>query len=92
MRASDASGRLTVPARDPAEAALDALLGRLGATRVARRLEGNQGLLLIDVVVPVARYRELVDGLGKIGRWTTEHEVKTLPPQVRVEVAVTVEP
>jgi hypothetical protein len=92
MRASDASGRLTVPARDPAEAALDALLGRLGATRVARRLEGTQGLLLIDVVVPVARYRELVDGLGKIGRWTTEHEVKTLPPQVRVEVAVTVEP
>ncbi len=92
MRASDASGRLTVPARDPAEAALDALLGRLGATRVARRLEGNQGLVFIDVVVPVARYRELVEGLGKIGRWTTEHEVKTLPPQVRVEVAVTVEP
>ncbi len=92
MRASDASGRLTVPARDPAEAALDALLGRLGATRVARRLEGNQGLVLIDVVVPVARYHELIEGLGKIGRWTTEHEIKTLPPQVRVEVAVTVEP
>lgn len=92
MRASDASGRLTVPARDPAEVALDALLSRLGGMRVARRLEGNQGLVLIDVVVPVARYRELVEGLGKIGRWTTEHEPKTLPPQVRVEVAVTVEP
>jgi hypothetical protein len=92
MRASDASGRLTVPARDPAEVALDALLSRLGGTRVARRLEGSPGLVLIDVVVPVARYRELVEGLGKIGRWTTEHEPKTLPPQVRVEVAVTVEP
>ena len=92
MRASDASGRLTVPARDPAEAALDALLGRLGATRVARRLEGNQDLVLVDVVVPVARYRELIEGLGKIGRWTTEHEIKTLPPQVRVEVAVSVQP
>jgi hypothetical protein len=92
MRVSDASGRLTVPARDPAEVALDALLTRLGAMRVARRLEGNQGLVLIDVVVPVARYRELLEGLGKIGRWTMEHESKTLPPQVRLEVAVTVEP
>ena len=92
MRASDASGRLTVPARDPAEAALDALLTRLGGTRVARRLEGNAGLILIDVVIPAARYSELVEGLGQIGRWTTEHEPKTLPPRVRVEVAVTVEP
>ncbi len=81
-----------MPARDQAEAALDALLSRLGGTRVARRLEGNAGLVLIDVVVPAARYRELVEGLGKIGRWTTEHEVKTLPAQVRLEVAVTVEP
>jgi Putative zinc-finger len=92
MRAVDASGRLVVPAREPAEAALDALLRRLGATRVARRLEGAQNMVLIDVVVPAARYRELVEGLGRIGQWTTEHELKTLPPQVRVEVALTVEP
>jgi anti-sigma factor RsiW len=92
MRAVDASGRLVVPAREPAEAALDALLRRLGATRVARRLEGAQNMVLIDVVVPAARYRELVEGLGRIGRWTTEHELETLPPQVRVEVALTVEP
>jgi len=92
MRAVDASGHLVVPAREPAEAALDALLRRLGATRVARRLEGAQNMVLIDVVVPAARYQELVEGLGRIGRWTTEHELKTLPPQVRVEVALTVEP
>jgi hypothetical protein len=92
MRAVDASGRLVVPAREPAQAALDALLHRLGATRVARRLEVAQNMVLIDVVVPAARYRELVEGLGRIGRWTTEHELKTLPPQVRVEVALTVEP
>jgi len=91
MRAVDASGRLAVPAREPAEAALDGLLRRLGAARVARRLEG-QGMVLIDVVVPAARYRELIEGLGHIGRWTPEHEAKTLPPEVRVEVAVTVEP
>jgi hypothetical protein len=92
MRASDASGRLTVPARDPAEAELDALLRRLGGARVARRLEGAPGLLLIDVVVPAARYRELVEGLGKIGRWTPEYESTTLPPEVRVEIAVSAAP
>jgi putative zinc finger protein len=92
MRAADASGRLVVSAPEPAEIALDALLGRLGGTRVARRLEGPQGLILVDVIIPAARYPELLEGLGKIGRWTTEHEPKTLPPQVRVEVALSVEP
>jgi hypothetical protein len=92
MRASDASGRLVVPAREPAEVALDALLTRLGATRVARWLDHPQGPVLIDVVVPAARYGELLEGLGHIGRWTTEHEPKTLPARVRVEVAVTVAP
>jgi hypothetical protein len=91
-RASDASGRLVVRAPEPAEIALDALLNRLGGTRVARRLEGPQGLILIDVIVPAARYPQLLEGLGKIGRWTTEHEPKTLPLQVRVEVALGVEP
>jgi len=91
MRASDASGRLVVSASEPAEVALDALLGRLGGTRVARRLEGPQKLILVDVVVAAARYPELLEGLGKIGRWTIEHEPKTLPSQVRIEVAVTVE-
>jgi hypothetical protein len=90
MRAVDASGRLAVPAREPAEIALDALLSRLDATRVARRLEG--GLVLVDVVVAGPRYHELLEGLGRIGRWTTEHEPKALPPKVRVEVAIGVEP
>jgi anti-sigma factor RsiW len=91
-RAVDASGRLTVPAREPAEAALDALLGELGATRVARRVEGPQALVLIDVVVPVGRYRELIEGLGRIGRWVTDYEAPTLPAQVRVELGLTAEP
>ena len=91
MRAVDASGRLVVSASEPAEIALDALLGRLGGTRVARRLEGPQGLILVDVIISAARYPELLEGLGTIGRWTTEHEPKTLPSQVRVEVAVSVE-
>jgi Putative zinc-finger len=92
MRAADASGRLVVRESEPAEVALDALLSRLGATRVARRIERAQGPILIDVNVPVARYHELLEGLGHIGRWTTDHEPKTLPPQVRLEVAVSVEP
>ena len=91
-RAVDASGRLTVPARAPAEQALDALLARLGATRVGRLLEGDRGMIVIDVLVPGPRYRELIDGLGQIGRWVTEYESGTLPAQVRVEVALTVEP
>ncbi len=92
MRAVDASGRLTVPARAPAERALDALLARVGATRVGRLLEGDRGMIVIDVLVPAARYRELIEGLGQIGRWATEYESGTLPAQVRVEVALTVEP
>jgi anti-sigma factor RsiW len=93
MRAADASGRLVVPAAEPAEVALDALLSRLGATRVARRVERTQGPILIDINVPVARYHDLLEGLGRIGRWTVEHEAKTLPPlAVRLEVAISVEP
>jgi hypothetical protein len=91
-RAVDASGRLAVSAREPAEAAIDALLKRLGATRVARRLEGEQRLVVIDVLVPGARYPELVEGLGRIGRWVTDHEPRALPAEVRVEVALTAEP
>jgi hypothetical protein len=92
MRAVDASGRLTVPARAPAEQALDALLGRLGGARVGRLLEGDRGMIVIDVLVPSARYPELIEGLGRIGRWVTEYESGSLPAQVRVEVALTVEP
>jgi hypothetical protein len=91
-RAVDASGRLTVPARAPAEQALDALLARLGGARVGRLTEGDRGLIIIDVVVPGSRYRELIEGLGQIGRWVTEYESGTLPARVRVEVALTIEP
>jgi hypothetical protein len=88
MRALDASGRLTVPARGPAEAALDALLRQLGGRQVRRRVEGAPPLVLIDVVVPGTRYRELLDGLGRIGQWVTDYEAPVLPDPVRVEVAV----
>jgi hypothetical protein len=92
LRAVDASGRLAVPAREPAEAALDALLGRLGATRVTGRLASDPSMMIIEVLVPSARYRELVEGLGRIGRWVTDHEPGILPAQVWLELALTVEP
>jgi anti-sigma factor RsiW len=93
MRAADASGRLVVPRAEPAEIALDALLSRLGATRVARRVDQTSGPILVDVNVPVARYHDLLEGLGRIGRWTIERESKTLPLlDIRLEVAITVEP
>jgi anti-sigma factor RsiW len=92
MRAVDASGRLVVPASEPAEIALDALLSRLGATRVARRVERTPGPILVDVNVPAARYHELLEGLGRIGRWTIEHESKAFPSEVRLEVAIFTEP
>jgi anti-sigma factor RsiW len=90
--AIDASGRLAVLAREPAEIAIDALLRRVGATRVARRLEGEHHRVVIDVLVPGARYPELVEGLGRIGRWVADHEPRDFPAEVRVEVALTVEP
>ena len=80
------------PPASPAEVALDALLSRLGATRVARRLEGTQGLVLIDVVVPAARYRELLEGLGRSAGGPPSTSPRRFRSQVRVEVAVTVEP
>ncbi len=92
MPAVDAIGRLAVAAREPAESAIDALLRRLDATRVARRLEGEQRRVVIDVLVPGARYAELVEGLGRIGRWVTDHEPRALPAEMRVEVTLTVEP
>jgi hypothetical protein len=49
-------------------------------------------MIVIDVLVPGARYRELIEGLARIGRWVTEYESPTLPGQVRVEVALTIEP
>ena len=92
MRAADASGRLVVSRAEPAEIALDALLSRLGATRVARRIERTPGPILVDVNVPAARYHDLLEGLAHIGRWTIEHEPKTLPLQIRLEVAIFIEP
>ena len=93
MRAVDASGRLAVSgARARRGAPSTPCWRELGATRVARRLEGERGMVVIDVLVPGARYRELIEGLGQIGRWVTEHEPRALPAQVRVEVALTVEP
>jgi Putative zinc-finger len=90
--AINASGRLAVLAREPAEIAIDALLGRVGATRVARRLESEQRRVVIDVLVPGARYPELIEGLGRIGRWVADREPRAFPAEVRVEVALTVEP
>jgi hypothetical protein len=88
----DASGRLLVSAPEAAEAALDGLLARLGGVRAARRVERPAGPVLIDVLIPASRYPELVAGLARIGRWTPEHEIGSLPAEVRVEVAIFTEP
>jgi hypothetical protein len=85
-RAVDASGRLVVAERARAEQALEALLPRVEAVRVARRVERD--LLLLDIVVPRARYAELAAGLAGIGAWQLEYEAPTLPAQVRVEIAI----
>jgi hypothetical protein len=86
-RAVDASGRLVVAERARAERAVDALLPRVEAIRVARWVEGD-GPLLLDVVVPRARYRELAAGLAAIGQWRLEYEATPLPDRVRVEIAI----
>ena len=79
-------------ARAPAGTARDGVRQRVGGIRVEGRLEGDRGMVVIDVLVPGRRFPELVEGLGRIGRWSTDLEPTTLPAQVRVEIALTVEP
>jgi hypothetical protein len=91
-RASDASGRLLVPARAPAEAAVDDLLPRIGATRVGRRVGDAAAPVVVELLVPAARYGELTTGLRRIGHWEPTHEPTVWPDAVRVEVAITDQP
>jgi anti-sigma factor RsiW len=88
-RTPDASGRLLVAARAPAEAALDELLPRVGATRLSRRAGGAGEPVVVELLVPAARYGELTAGLGRIGRWTPAREPAVWPADVRIEVAIT---
>jgi hypothetical protein len=81
-----------VPAREPAEAALDALLRRVGATRLPARLESDPSTIVVEVLIPGSRYRELAEGLGRIGRWAPGHEPGTVPEQMVIEVVLAIGP
>ncbi|MBI3457208.1 MAG: zf-HC2 domain-containing protein [Candidatus Rokubacteria bacterium] len=84
---ADVSGRLAVTDRAAAERALGALLGRLGATEVARRAE--TGGLVVELVVAGSAYAALAEGLARIGRWEPDHVAAELPTRVRVSLQIT---
>jgi hypothetical protein len=90
VRPPDVAGRLVVPARGPAEQALEVLVARLGATRLARRLDEAPGApVVIDLVVAREAYAALAGGLADLGRWTPERAPATLPAAVHVQVTLT---
>ncbi|HEV8674312.1 MAG TPA: zf-HC2 domain-containing protein [Methylomirabilota bacterium] len=83
---ADAVGRLAVADRSEAERALAALLARLGAAEVGRRAE--PGVLVVEIVVPASAYPELLEGLGRIGRWEAQPAAAELPARVRLVLRI----
>ena len=77
LRPADVSGRLVVEDRESALRALGSLLSRVGGREVGRRADGDA--VVVEAQVPRERYAEFADGLGRLGRWTSE-KLADLPP------------
>lgn len=87
--ASGVHGRLIATNRAAIDRDLSDLLARLGGTETGRRQE--LGATVVDVLVPEARYADLVSGLGALGAFTAEGQPVTLPSesaQVRVSIRI----
>jgi anti-sigma factor RsiW len=79
-------GLLTVKDRRAAETALAELLARLDAEEVSRRAE--QDHTLVEILVSGDRYRELAEGLERIGVWSIEREPERGPQRIPVRVRI----
>lgn len=79
---ADASGTLAVTDRAAAAGAIAELVTRLGGAEAARRADADT--MVVELLVPGAKYRELAEGLARIGRWRPDREPVDPSAQVRV--------
>lgn len=79
---ADLIARVAVKDRDAAERELTELIGRLGGSATQRRRDDDA--LVVEAVIPHARYGEFSQGLAQIGDWQVEAERQDLPAQMRV--------
>ncbi|OGK77552.1 MAG: hypothetical protein A2X52_02090 [Candidatus Rokubacteria bacterium GWC2_70_16] len=80
-------GRLAVADRAEALRALAELAAKLGASEVSRRAEADESI--VELWLPREAYPALVEGLGRIGRWTVEREPAPLPARLRISIRFT---
>jgi Putative zinc-finger len=85
--AADVEGRLGVADRTTARQALLELAARLGGATVPAAAAAREDV--IQLVVPAARYPELVAGLARLGRWEASRHPAELPDQVRITLLLT---
>lgn len=67
-RPADLTGRLEVRDQNAAVAAVSALLSKVGGGEIGRRQDGAD--IVVDVLMPEARYDEFVRGLEALGAWS----------------------
>jgi hypothetical protein len=80
-------GRLAVADRAEALRALAELAANVGASEVSRRAEADENI--VELWLPREAYPALVEGLGRIGRWTVEREPAPLPARLRISIRLT---
>lgn len=80
-------GRLAVADRAEALRALAELAAKVGASEVSRRAEADESI--VELWLPREAYPALVEGLGRIGRWTVEREPAPLPARFRISIRFT---
>lgn len=85
--APDVAGRLVVADRAEAMRALAEMAAKLGASEVSRRAEADESI--VELALPRETYPALIEGLGRIGRWTVEREAAELPARVRISIRLT---
>ncbi|MBI2528037.1 MAG: zf-HC2 domain-containing protein [Candidatus Rokubacteria bacterium] len=85
--APEIMGRLAVADRAEAMRALTELAARVGASEASRPAEGDESF--IELWLPREAYPALVEGLGRIGRWTVEREPTPLPARLRIGIRLT---
>ncbi len=81
---AEIAGQLAVTERAAALAALADLAARIGASEIPKAAEADESL--VELSLPREAYGALVEGLGRIGRWTPERESTPLPARVRVRI------
>jgi anti-sigma factor RsiW len=82
LPAADVMARAAVKDRDVAERDLAALIARVGGSEAQRRVDG--ATMVLEVLVPQARYPEFSRSLAQLGAWQVQAERPEPSSQVRV--------